>query len=193
MASSSNWCLARGAKRQPRSMGSPWLSLQPVSNLDGVIPGLSEAVGRIYDHQQEHPGEPERFCMGKNHCAFKEHCEPPCLHKTKPTFPGPGIGQGGRRTDKARRHQSPEPRIFLGLHVGNDITGDREETCAEGHDQSVLVFSVEIEFFRPYNFGHEPGIHLDAGFNCLLITARSEIAALVGYFYCFCSVTITML
>jgi hypothetical protein len=97
-----------------------------------------------------------------------------------------------------------------------DITGDREETCAEGHDQlvdasplrgpdefaaaprfdglfsgflladaPVLVFSVEIEFFSPYNFGHEPGIHLDAGFNCLLITARSEIAALIGYFYCF--------
>ncbi len=54
---------------------------------------------------------------------------------------------------------------------------------ASRFEAAVSVFSVENEFLSLYNFGHEPGIHLDARFNCLLITARPEIAALVGYFY----------
>jgi hypothetical protein len=185
-----------------------------------MFPGLAKTVGCIYDDQENHPGEPEGFCMGEYHGAFQEHGEPPSLSQAEPPLASPGIRPGGEcggRADQTGGHQDPEAWVLLSLHVSDDVTGDREETRAKGDDQlvhvpplsgmdqfaagsrfeclfpclflasrfeaAVSVFSVEIEFLSLYNFGHEPGIHLDARFNCLLITARPEIAALVGYFY----------
>ena len=51
-------------------------------------------------------------------------------------------------------------------------------------------FSIEIEVLKLYIVLREPGIHLGTGFNCLLITARSEVPALVGpSFVCSASTT----
>jgi hypothetical protein len=206
-----------------------------LGTLNRIFSRLAESVSRVDDHQKNHSGEPERLCVGKDHSALQEHGEAPGFDRTEahgeaeapafdctealPTGPSTCPGrQRGCRTDQAGCNKNPESGILLSLHVGDDVTRDREEARAEGHDQLVdvppmngteyfaarsrfafffpsllfaprfataeSVFSGEIEFLSLYNFGHKPGIHVDAGFDCL-ITARPELAALVGYFYCF--------
>lgn len=182
---------------------------------------FAESVGRVDNHQKNHSGESERLCVRKDHSAFQQHGEAPSFDRTEAPPTGPSTCPGrqrGCRTDQAGCNKNPESGILLSLHVGDDVTRDREESRAEGHDQLVdvppmngteyfaarprfdfffpsllfasrfataeSVFSVEIELLSLYNFGHKPGIHVDAGFDCL-ITARPELAALVGPFYFF--------
>jgi hypothetical protein len=139
---------------------------------------LAESICCVDYHQENHPGEPERFCMGENHCAFQEDGETPSLDQTEPSLAGPGVRPGsksGSRTNQAGGYEGPEARVLLGLHVGDYIRGDREEACAECDDHLVNV--------PPLCYAEEfaSGLRFERFFSCLLLACRSEAAVAVFF------------